>query len=268
MVAAAVIGSAVVGGVMSSSAQKSAARTAASAQTQAADQAAQVQREAMAQIQKNLQPYMDAGSPALQQMAFYAESTKPAWEMQQDIIGMNGPEAQQAAISGIESNPRFQALVRQSEEAMLQNASATGGLRGGNTQAALAQLRPAMLQAEIDKQYDLLGGQAGAGLSLYGDLAKIGQAAGAQQALSAQSGAANIGNLLTGAGQANAQAALASGQATGNMWGNVAGSVGQLGMMGAMGYGPFASTPASFSGLSGGGISTPASINSSFGGVA
>lgn len=226
--ATAVAGATLVSGYMGSQAQKKAAGQAADAQVYAADQAAEVQREAMAQIQENLKPYMDQGGPALQQLSAYASSTVPAQGMQQDILGMNGPEAQQAAISRIESDPLFQSSIRSAEDAMLQNASATGGLRGGNTQAALAQLRPAMLRSEIDKQYDLLGGQAGAGLGLFGDLAKLGQAAGAQQALSAQTGAANIGNLLTNAGNANAQAALSRGQATQNMWGNIAGATGQF----------------------------------------
>ncbi len=57
-----------------------------------------------------------------------------------------GMEAQQGAISGLEGSPIFQALARQGEDAILQNASATGGLRGGNVQGALGQFRPAALQ--------------------------------------------------------------------------------------------------------------------------
>jgi hypothetical protein len=55
--------------------------------------------------------------------------------------------------------------------------------------------------------------------------------------------ASNIGNAQMGAGNAQAQAALAKGQA----WGNVAGSVGYLGGMGMRGYGPFANAaPSTF----------------------
>ncbi|WP_449405980.1 hypothetical protein [Massilia phosphatilytica] len=35
--------------------------------------------------------------------------------------------------------PRFQALQQQGNDAILANASATGGLRGGNVQGALGQ---------------------------------------------------------------------------------------------------------------------------------
>lgn len=79
--------------------------------------------------------------------------------------GMTGEEAQAAAIEKISQSPLLQSQMQQAEEAMLQNASATGGLRGGNTQAALAQLRPQMLQQAIEQQYARLGGLSGGGQS-------------------------------------------------------------------------------------------------------
>jgi hypothetical protein len=77
--------------------------------------------------------------------------------------GMTGQEAQAQAIERIAQSPLLAELTRQGEEAILQNRAATGGLRGGNTQGALAQFRPAMLQAEIDKYYGRLAGLSGVG---------------------------------------------------------------------------------------------------------
>lgn len=112
-VAAAVIGSAVIGGVVSSKAASKAGK----AQVQAADAAAAEQRAAREEMRTLLNPYVSAGTPALQaQMA---------------ALGLSGPEAQQAYVTEQEQSPIFQALARQQEEAILQNASATGGLRGG-----------------------------------------------------------------------------------------------------------------------------------------
>jgi hypothetical protein len=69
----------------------------------------------------------------------------PALQAQMAALGLSGPEAQQEYVAQQEQSPAFQALARQQEEALLQNASATGGLRGGNVQGALAQFRPALL---------------------------------------------------------------------------------------------------------------------------
>ncbi|MGD8785782.1 MAG: hypothetical protein PVJ60_00025 [Phycisphaerales bacterium] len=79
--------------------------------------------------------------------------------------GMTGEQAQATAIDRIANSPILQELTRQGEEAILQNASATGGLRGGNVQGVLARYRPQMLQQEIDKQYARLGGLSGMGQS-------------------------------------------------------------------------------------------------------
>jgi hypothetical protein len=79
--------------------------------------------------------------------------------------GMTGEQAQATAIDRIANSPILQELTRQGEEAILQNASATGGLRGGNVQGVLARYRPQMLQQEIDKQFARLGGLSGMGQS-------------------------------------------------------------------------------------------------------
>lgn len=201
MVAAAVVGSAVVGGVMSSKAQKSAASSAADAQAYASELSVEEQRRQFDKIQELLAPYVESGETAL--------------TAQQALIGLGGPVAQQNAINQLEQSPQFAALTRQGEEAILQNAAATGGLRGGNTQAALAQFRPQVLSQLIESQYQKLG-----------NLTNLGQASAAGVGAAGQQSASAIQQALQQSGQAQAQAALASGQATANMWGNISGSVG------------------------------------------
>ena len=150
---AAIVGSAVVGGAMSGRAQRKAAKTAAAAQTEAADMSIAEQRRQFDALQEIMAPYVESGTPQLQELAMYSSVGRPALEAQQDLLGMNGPEAQQMAIEMIESSPMFKAKVQAGEEAILQRASATGGLRGGDIQGALAQFRPEMLSAEIENQY-------------------------------------------------------------------------------------------------------------------
>lgn len=213
----ALLGGSIAGGLLSSSAQKSAASTAAAAQTAAAEMGIEEQRRQFDAVQALLKPYVEAGTSALgQQLA---------------LAGVAGPEAQQAAIAALEQGPEFQALTRQGEEAILQRAAATGGLRGGNVQASLAQFRPQVLASLIEQQYGRLGG-----------LTATGQASAAGQATAAQTMGSNITNLLQQQGAAAAGSALARGQASANMWGDITGTIGQIAGMstgGVFGQGVF-----------------------------
>lgn len=213
----ALLGGSIAGGLLSSSAQKKAASTAAAAQTAAAEMGIEEQRRQFDTVQELLRPYVEAGTSALgQQLA---------------LAGVAGPEAQQAAITALEQGPQFQSLVQQGEEAILQRAAATGGLRGGNVQASLAQFRPQVLSSLIEQQYGRLGG-----------LTATGQASAAGQATAAQTMGSNITNLLQQQGAAAAGSALARGQASANMWGDITGTIGQIAGMstgGVFGQGVF-----------------------------
>lgn len=170
-------------------AQAQAAQQASAAQTQSAQAAIDEQRRQFDLTQKLLKPYTEAGAPALQQ--------------QQAFLGLGGAPAQQKAIQGIEQSPAMQAMLQQGENALLQNASATGGLRGGNTQAALAQFRPQLLNQLINQQYERLGGLTSLGQQSAAGVGTAGQAMGGNVAtLLGQQGAAQAGGIL---GQARGQ---------------------------------------------------------------
>lgn len=206
----AVAGSTVVGGYMASKAASSAANKAAGAQGAAADaQIAESQRQFDA-IQELLKPYTQAGTGALAQ--------------QQALLGLGGPNAQQEAISAVASGPQMQALTQQGENAILQNASATGGLRGGNLQGALAQFRPQMLSQLLQQQYGNLGGLVG-----------IGQNAAAGVGNAGMNSSNQIINALGQQGSAQAGAALAQGQANANLWGGIGNTASMLGTLKLMG---------------------------------
>lgn len=123
----------------------------------------------------------------------------------------DNPQAR--AVAELEGQPMFQALARQGEEAILQNASATGGLRGGNTQGALARFRPELLNQFINQQYARLAG-----------ITEMGQNAAAGVGSAGLSTGANIGNVLMSRGQATAAGAGAQGQIFSNMIGQVGGA--------------------------------------------
>ena len=146
-----------------------------------------------------------------------------------DLVGANGTEAYDAAIQGIEDSPELAARIEAGEEAILANASATGGLRGGNVQGALAQFRPQMLADQIQTQYSRLGG-----------IAQMGQASAAGQASAGLQTGRAIGGYHQSTGAAEAGAHLASGQAWGNAIGNITGALSGafMGNFGAAGGAP------------------------------
>lgn len=208
-----IAGGALIGSVGSYFAQTEAADTAAGAQRDASQASIAEQRRQQAEMERLLAPYMQAGQGALGQ--------------QQALLGLGGADAQRAAIAQLEQGPQFQAMVEQGENAILQNASATGGLRGGNTQAALAQFRPQMLSQLINQQMAQLGGLSG-----MGQQSAMGAAGYGQQ------GTQGIMGQYGAQGQAAAGAAIAQGQGMANIFGGVGGALGTLGGLGAMGKGP------------------------------
>jgi hypothetical protein len=177
------------------------AKDAASTQAGASQAGIEEQRRQFDVVQKLLEPYVTGGTEAFKQ--------------QQALVGVQGPEAQRAAISAIEQGPAFQALTEQGENALLQRASATGGLRGGNVQAALAQFRPQILSQLIEQQYGQLGG-----------LAKFGQASAAGTGAAAQETGANVAQLLAAQGAATAGGQMAAGKAFASIPSAISGGLG------------------------------------------
>jgi hypothetical protein len=198
-IASALIGAAAAigGAAFSSGASKSAANKVAEGNAAAIAE----QRRQFDRVQQLLSPYVQGGNEGLQSLL--------------GLIGAQGAPAQQKAVNAFQQTPMFQGLVQQGENAILQNASATGGLRGGNVQGALAQFRPALLNQQIQQQIGNLGG-----------LATMGANAAAGVGTAGQSMGNNVSALLANTGQAQAAGGLASGQAWGNALGSLGGIVG------------------------------------------
>jgi hypothetical protein len=193
-------------GLVGASKQSKAAQQAGAQQAASAQAGIDEQRRQFDLIRELLDPYVNAGGKGL--------------EAQLGLMGLNGPEQQQAAIDAIGSGPEMAAMVQQGENAMLQNASATGGLRGGNTQAALAQFRPQVLSSLINQQMQRFGG-----------LATMGQNSAAGVGTAAQTMAGNVGGFLTQQGAATSGATLGAARP----WADLAGSLG--GLIGEKGFG-------------------------------
>lgn len=202
---AAGVGGALISGYYSSEAQKS--------QERQMQQALEAQRTAGEQARQDQQPYAQAGMGGVGGLQGYQQAGTDALAMQRALAGLDGPEAYQAAIAKVEGSPEFAAMMQQGENALLQNASATGGLRGGNTQEALMQMRPQMLSQLIEQQYGRLGGLAGAGQQAAGGIAQLGQGAAAGQAAGGLQSGQLIGNALGQIGASQAGGLMAQGSA-------------------------------------------------------
>lgn len=195
----AIVGATVAASAYSSRKSAKAAGKAADAQSQASQQAADAQAAATEKGIAEQRRQFDAVTKLLS--PYVQQGNKAVWT-QGALLGLQGGEAQKSAINNIQYSPTFKALAQQGENAILQNASATGGVRGGNTQGALAQFRPQLLNQLIQQQYQNLG-----------SLTQTGQASAAGTASAGMQSAGNIGNLYSQGGAAQAQGLLGAGQA-------------------------------------------------------
>lgn len=136
--------------------------------------------------QQNFAPYLAAGDSAL-------GSTL-------DLLGLGsgGADGQQSAIDALKASPAFTSLYRQGNDTILQNASATGGLRGGNTENSLANFGSDLLAQVIQQRLGNLGGLVSVGSGSTSTLGGL-----------AQNNANSISTLLGQQGNANATAAAA-----------------------------------------------------------
>lgn len=170
------------GALLSSGASKSAANT----QTTAANNAAGIQQAEFNQTQQNLSPYVQAGTPGVNQLT---------------ALTTGSPASQQAALAG---TPGYQFALQQGLNGVTNKATATGGVGGGNTLKALLSygtgLADQTYQSAVGNAYNLasLGENAAAGLGSLG-----------------QTNASNIGNLLTSGAAAQAAGTVGSANAIG-----------------------------------------------------
>lgn len=220
----------VVGGVTGSTAAKASSQAgaqAAAAATEASNIQAQAQREALQYLKEREAIPQQFREGALQQIA--------------GLYGLAGGEsgAEQALMSRAMSSPVYQAMtgglddfqaraIESGEEAILRQQAATGGLRSGNAQQALAglsadiglQVQNQQNQALLEAYKSQLGGLQGLA-SLPSNASQIAQTqAGIGQTL---------GQGVLSAGQAQAQGLVAGANARQQAMGGLIGLGGTLG---------------------------------------
>jgi len=128
---------------------------------------------------------------------------------------LTDPTGRADALNQYYQGPEYAALSGQVEEQQLRNAAATGGIRGGANQAALATIAPQLGQQFLSGQNQRFTG-----------LANMGMGAASQ----GSSQAMQLGGSVSALQQQAAQAGAANSLAQGNIWGNVASDLGAIGM--------------------------------------
>lgn len=176
-----------IGGLFGGGSQKKASQQAMQAQVDAYNRGIDIQNQQYQQTRNDYLPYTQAGVKAIGNYG--------------DLIGLNGNDKAQISIDSLKDSPVYTSLFNNGQEALLQNAAATGGLRGGNTQRASLDFGADVLSSVYQNQLSNLGALANMGMGATGSVANAGLAnANATTALNSQIGDAQANNYLTKGG--------------------------------------------------------------------
>jgi hypothetical protein len=223
-----------VSGIIGAGKQKKASRRAEAAQLEYLNKALGQQQQQYDLTRADYAPAQGLLAPSLTQLG--------------DLVGVNGVDAQRLGMEGVQNSPLLASIMKNSEEAILQNASATGGVRGGNVQSSLYDNAGMQFNNELQAQMGRLAGLAGIGMGATDSVANFGQQR-----------ANNMGNLYGQQGQVRAGGLLTRGGITAGMWNNAGAFADQVAAAAAGGAGGFGAGGAPFNILkflngSGGGV--------------
>ncbi|WP_129136371.1 hypothetical protein [Luteimonas sp. YGD11-2] len=193
---AAVTGTVVAGALTAygASQQAGAAKDAAKAQSGAAQAGIAEQQRQFDMIQRNLQPYMGAGTNALAGLTAMAGGDYSAFE--------NAPDYQFAMSQGLQARDR--------------SAAARGGLYSGGADADRMAYAAGLASQNLGNHRNHLM-----------DMARMGQNSAAGVGAAGQNAANAMGNLYAAQGNAQAGAAVGSANAWTNALAGIAGGIGQ-----------------------------------------
>lgn len=172
---------------------KKASKKAQATQVEALNSAIGEQRRQFDLTRADYAPYLQTGLSGLTGLG--------------DLIGVNGADAQREGLVSIENSPVLAALLRNGEEAILQNGAATGGLRGGNLQRSLADFRADTFADQLNQQIARLAGLAGLGQGATDSVSGFGA-----------NSTDNISSLLGAIGGVNSNAILQRGGINASLW--------------------------------------------------
>lgn len=199
VVAAAVVGSAVVGGYSSykaGKAQKKAAKAGADAETQLGYANIDLQKELAQEQREDFAPWRDVGEKALNDL----------WS------GVQSGEFEVGDID-VTKDPGYQFRMDQGVEALDKSAAARGRLLSGAQQKGVTDYAQNVASQEYANAYAREANQKARKYNMLSSLSSGGQASAARQAGATGQLASTSGNIMANMGQAQSNAAYAGGQA-------------------------------------------------------
>jgi hypothetical protein len=185
-VATAVVASSVVGGITSSRASGQAAR----AQRDAAQQASDTELRMFEQNREDQAPYREAGYTALGQIG---AGTAPGADFNRDF-----------SMADFEADPGYQFRRDEGAQAIERSAAARGGLLSGGTGKALTRYGQDVASQEYSNAYSRFNADRTQRFNRLASIAGVGQTSVNQTGAQGAQVAANVGNNITGAGNATA----------------------------------------------------------------
>lgn len=188
-------GASLLSGITGGKGASAAAKTQAAAYQKGIDE----QAREFGITQQNFAPYLAAGNKGLGSIL--------------DLLGLNGNDTQGSAIDALKASPAFTSLFNTGVDTINQNAAATGGLRGGNTQNSLANFGSGLLSTVIQNQLSNLSPLVATGAGSAGTLGGLGQ-----------QNANAISDLLGKQGNANAISAAAPWATLSGIFSNIGGN--------------------------------------------
>lgn len=174
---------------------------AGSQQAGAAKKSAKLQQQQYQQTRADEMPYMDAGKKALADI--------------QNGIAPGGDLVRPFTIDDYHRSPGYNFQMQEGDNAILNNASALGGVRGGNTLRALRQFGQGVANQDFEQSYQDFVANQGRKFGMLDTLAAGGENAASQTGTFGANAATNAGNNLTGAANANAAGAVGAADAIG-----------------------------------------------------
>jgi len=211
-IATAIVGSALIGGAVSSRGASKASK----AQTQAADQAAQVQKEIFERQTELQEPFRQAGitsqNELMRMLGLGGEVGTPGY----------GSIGAPFTAEQMEADPGYAFRLAEGEKALGRMQSARGQYLGGGAIRAGARYGQEMGSQEYMNAFNRAQALMGTRISTLGSLYGGGMAAAQQVGEQAGQYGTNVGNLMMGAGQARASGYLGQANALSQALGQAA----------------------------------------------
>jgi hypothetical protein len=194
-IATAIVGSAVIGGVVASNSASKAAK----AQQNAADKASATELEQFYQNREDMQPWREAGAGALKQMT---EGTAVGGDFNRDFT-----------LADFAQDPGYQFRLDEGTRALERGAAARGGVLSGGALRGVTRYGQDYASGEYQNAYNRFNNDRTQRFNRLASLAGTGQTATRDVAQMGSQVAGNVANNIIGAGNAQASSYVGQGNA-------------------------------------------------------